>query len=112
MKMTTAVGRLAEDAVAEQLKKQGFKILSKNWRTRRCEIDIVARKDQIVYFVEVKYRSGSAYGDGLAYITQRKINRLNFAAKLWLATNDWPGDWRLLAASVGPKNKVEQLVEL
>lgn len=109
---TTTIGRQAEIAVARQLSKQGFKILAQNWRTRRCEIDLVAQKDKIIYFIEVKYRSGLTQGDGLAYITNRKLDQLNFAARMWLAVNDWEGDWRLLAASVGPKNEVEQVVEL
>ena len=52
---TTAVGQQAESAVAEELKRQGYKILDRNWKTTVCEIDIIAKKSRIIYFVEVKY---------------------------------------------------------
>ena len=97
---TTVAGQSAEFAVAEQLKSAGYKILARNWRTRVCEIDIVAKKDQIVYFVEVKYRSNPAQGDGLAYITPQKLKKLYFSARVWVQATGWDEDYRLLVASV------------
>jgi Holliday junction resolvase-like predicted endonuclease len=45
---TTLIGNEAEEQVAETLSSDGYKILAQNWRTRVCEIDIVASKDKIV----------------------------------------------------------------
>lgn len=113
--ITTKIGRRAEDAVAKQMRKQGYEILSQNWRTPVCEIDIVARKNKIVYFVEVKFRANSMQGDGLDYITSRKLSQMRFAARIWLQQNDWQGDWRLGAMSVttnGQEYLLGDLVEL
>lgn len=110
---TTEQGRLAESSVAEHLKKQGYKIVAKNWRTPRCEIDVVASKGKIIYFVEVKYRGSEAQGQGFDYITARKLQQMRFAAEMWVAENDWAGDYRLLAAAAsGPSAEQVEIVEV
>ena len=61
-------GAKAEKHVADYLVRNGFKIVASNWKTKWCEIDIVAKKDECVYFVEVKYRgSDSAEADSIIY---------------------------------------------
>lgn len=98
--MSTHIGRRAEDAVAQQLEATGYQVLSRNWRTRWCEIDIVAYRGNTIYFVEVKYRRSDSHGDGLAYITPKKLHKMNFAASVWVAQNQWRGDYELAAVSV------------
>jgi|SRR5665213_1531218 len=97
---STATGREAEAAVADSLKLQKFEIIAKNWRTPTCETDLVAKKDGIIYFVEVKFRQIVAQGEGLDYITPKKIKQMIFAAETWCAQHSWEGDWRLLAVAV------------
>jgi len=97
---TFTQGRQAEAVVASHLKARGYEILAQNWRRPRCEIDIVAKKINIVYFVEVKFRRQDAQGDGFEHITPAKIRQMHLAAQLWLAENDFDGDWRLVAAAV------------
>ncbi len=99
--MTTFVsGRQAEAAAAQYLKDQGFKVLDQNWRTRWCEIDIVAQKAKTIYFVEVKYRRSDAFGGGLDYITPKKLEQMTFAAEMWVSQNRWSGDYQLSALEV------------
>ena len=98
--MVSNSGKQAEKVAAEYLKKQGYKILAKNWRTRMCEIDIVASQDKCVYFVEVKYRKSLDWGSGLDYITSAKQKQMNFAAEMWLSQNNWIGDCSLAALEV------------
>lgn len=96
---TTDSGRQAESVAAEYLKQLGYKITTQNWRTRWCEIDIVAVKDKVVYFVEVKYRYKNDWGDGLEAITNKKLQQMTFAADLWVKENNWQGDYRLAVIS-------------
>ena len=107
---TTFIGKRAESRVADHLKSQGFKVLAQNWRTKVCELDVVVQKDEVVYFVEVKYRSSEKQGDGLEYITPKKLKQLYFAAQIWAQESNWEGDYRLLAAAVS-ENKIE-IVEI
>lgn len=101
---TTSTGRAAEDAAAEYLQAKGYKILEKNWRTRWCEIDVVAEKDRAVFFVEVKYRQSESWGSGLEYITPKKVQQMTFAAEFWVHTHKWRGDYRLSAIEVSGEN--------
>ncbi len=110
---TTSTGRQAEKAAAKYLKKLGYKILVFNWRTRWCEVDVVATKNGVVFFVEVKYRAQSNWGDGLEVITAKKLKQMEFAAQNWVNDNDWTGDYRLAVVSVsGDPEKVLDFIEL
>lgn len=110
---TTSTGNQAEDAVAEYLRAQGYDIVEQNWKTKWCEIDVVARKADTVYFVEVKYRKSSFQGDGLAYITDKKLQQMAFAAELWVSNHNWEGGYELLGAAVtGEDFTVTDLIEL
>src|SRR5437762_3229260 len=93
-------GHDAEKEAADYLIGQGYKIIDINWKTRFCEIDIVALRGSSVYFIEVKYRSSSDFGDGLDYITPKKLQKMQFASELWVAKNNWPGDYQLAALSM------------
>ena len=112
---TTIRGKQAETAVAEQLSRDGYEIIDQNWKTKVCEIDVIAKRQNVVYFVEVKYRGRPGQGDGLAYITPNKLHKLHFAANIWCQFNNWDGDYRLLAASVttdGLDYIIEEIIEL
>lgn len=111
--MTTFnTGRLAEQAAAEYLKGLGFKILQQNWRTRFCEIDIVAQKDDVVYFVEVKYRKSNLQGSGLEYITPQKFKQMKFSAEYWVAEHNWQAQYCLSAIEVtGEDYKITEFVD-
>jgi putative endonuclease len=86
--------------VEEMLAQQGLKLIARNWKTKVCEIDLVMSKADIVFFVEVKFRSSTAQGDGFEYIGPQKLHRMNFAAQIWCQKFDWTGDYRLMAAAV------------
>lgn len=100
----TSIGRLAESAAADYLVAQGYRILEKNWRTRWCEIDIVAEKDKAVNFAEVKYRQRDDQGSGVDYITAKKLKQMSFAGEVWVSQNNWEGDWQLMAVAVSGDN--------
>jgi uncharacterized protein (TIGR00252 family) len=95
-----AHGQRSEEVAAAYLHDLGYAIIDRNWRTKWCEIDIVARYQNSLYFVEVKYRHSSAYGNGLDYITPQKLQRMSRAAESWVQAHHWPGDYRLSAIEV------------
>lgn len=108
---TTSTGREAESRVCAELVQRGHKILSQNWRTRWCEIDIVSTSKGCVYFTEVKFRRSTTWGTGLAYITDKKLQQMQFAAELWLSQHSWKGEACLMAAEVDDKFTI-YLIEL
>ncbi len=98
--MTLLIGQQAEQAVVSYLANKQYKIIAKNWKTSRCEIDIVANKNGTMYFVEVKYRRNTKQGTGFSYITSTKLSRMQYAAQIWASYNNWQGQMQLAAAEV------------
>jgi len=66
-------GRNAEDLAEEWLRKRGFKIISRNFRTKIGEIDIIAVRKSQVHFIEVKARRSSEYGSPQQAVNKRKL---------------------------------------
>lgn len=97
---TTETGRKAESAAAEFLQRKNCKIIVQNWRTRMCEIDIIAQRGSVVYFCEVKYRKTNNQGAGLDYITPKKLKQMQFAAESWAHANSYRGEFQLCAIEV------------
>lgn len=98
--MSTSIGNQAETAAVEYLTREGYEVIDRNWRTRVCEIDVVARKQNVTYFVEVKYRSHGEQGSGLDYITPKKLQQMQFAARCWVQENKWKNAYEISAIEV------------
>ncbi len=77
-------GRRGEALAAEFLVARGWIILERNWRDGPRELDLVAHRDGVLAFVEVKTRSGGACGSPLEGITRRKRREVERAARAWL----------------------------
>lgn len=76
--MDKALGQKGEDIAAKYLTKKGYTIIRRNFRTKTSEIDIIAKKDDTLCFVEVKTRSSVEYGtpcQAVDYYKQKKIIR-------------------------------------
>jgi putative endonuclease len=109
---TTSTGRKAEAAARVYLEMRGFKIIEQNWRRPRCEIDIIAQKDDIIHFVEVKYRFQDEQGSGLDAITPTKLKQMQRAAWTWVDEYKWRGEYVLSAVELaGPGFAVLNFVE-
>jgi putative endonuclease len=80
-----AAGIPGEDLACRHLRAQGFSILTRNFRCRAGEIDVVARDGACTVFVEVKHRRGASHGEGHESVTAGKRRRLVRAARLYAA---------------------------
>jgi putative endonuclease len=78
------LGKRGEDLACQELERQGYVILSRRFRTRCGEIDIVAREGRVLVFVEVKTRSGGNFGSPLESLTWHKRHRLSRMALSYL----------------------------
>ena len=70
------VGDIREHIAVDYLEKNGFTILEKNFRCRIGEIDIIAREEKYLVFIEVKYRKDSKYGYPLEAVNKSKQNTI------------------------------------
>lgn len=85
---TKQIGNSAESVATKYLIKLGHKILDRNWKTKYCEIDIVSRLSDVIYFTEVKFRKKFDQGGGLAVITPKKLRQMKFAAEYYVLSNN------------------------
>ncbi len=83
-----AVGEEKEKLAADYLSSLGYDILETNYRTKFEEIDIIARDDKTIVFVEVKYRNGERYGNPLEAINYNKQRRISMGAVSYLSRSN------------------------
>ncbi|GEJ45028.1 YraN family protein [Chryseobacterium sp. ON_d1] len=99
-------GKIAENLAADHLKKYGYKILVRNFRFQKAEIDIIAEKDDLIIIVEVKARSTDAFMLPHEAVTKTKIKSIVSAANHYLEEFNRDNEVRFDIISVLPdKNK-------
>lgn len=78
-------GLEGEKAALEYLERSGFTVVCTNFRTPVGEIDIIAKKDNVLHFIEVKSRRGRKMGDPLESLTPAKRKKIRKTAEWFLA---------------------------
>ena len=106
-----ALGRLGEDLACRHLEGEGFHIVERNWRTRQGEIDVVARRGDLIAFVEVKARRGEEYGEPEESVTPAKARRIRHVAAQYLTQAYRSGEVRfdVIGVKFGAGDRVIQL---
>jgi putative endonuclease len=78
------LGKRGEDLAADYLSAAGLVVLSRNWRCRDGELDLVATDGERLIVCEVKTRSGTGYGEPSEGVTPAKAARIRRVAAAWL----------------------------
>ena len=81
------LGRRGEDLAARYLEQRGLLVLSRNWRCRLGELDIVATDARRLVVCEVKTRSGTQFGEPAEAVDQRKAAHIRRTTQAWLAAH-------------------------
>ncbi len=105
-----ALGSRGEELAVKWLKANRFTILAQNWKAGRKEIDIIACKKNCLHFIEVKTRSGNAFGYGEEQVGHRKMKHIREAAQAYL---DGHPQWQRIqfdVIAIEYRNEDEQLV--
>jgi putative endonuclease len=94
------IGALGEQLAVDHLTSLGLRVLTRNWRCRYGELDVIAADDaaRTVVFVEVKTRTSDQFGGVSQAVTPDKVRRLRRLAGLWLATQR--GSWAAVRIDV------------
>ncbi len=111
------IGRLGEEAVVSHLRRAGYEICARNWRSGSYELDIVARRYEVLHFIEVKTRQADALTSPEEALTAQKIRSLHRAARLYIGQYgrryegyEWQFD--LAAVRVGADGRMQvELIE-
>lgn len=83
---TYSVGALGEEAAAAELKRQGYRIVERNFRAAGGEVDIIAEHRGVLVFVEVKARADDRFGSPFEAVHPGKRKRIAAAASAYIAT--------------------------
>ena len=83
-----SLGAYGEERAARYLRWHGYRILERNYRCRMGEIDIIARKGNILAFVEVKLRKDARFAEAREFVTYAKQQRILTAAQFYLSRHD------------------------
>ncbi len=105
------IGNLGETITVNYLKNKSFQILDRNYSKKWGEIDIVARENNIVHFVEVKTVSYETITDlelsvsrgtwrPEERVNEVKLRKINRVVQSWLIENDSNADWQIDVAAV------------
>ncbi|TAK29741.1 MAG: YraN family protein [Chloroflexota bacterium] len=106
------LGHYAEELVARHLDRKGWQIVQRNYHCRWGEIDLIARDQGCLVFVEVRARRGDAFGTAAESITPRKAARLLASAQFYLAENGLEeSPWRIDVAALDltPRGQIKRL---
>lgn len=82
-------GRAAEEAAARYLVRDGWTLLGRNVRIGRGELDLIARRGDVLAFVEVKARRTTEYGSPEDAVDARKRRKVARLAEVWLSVRPW-----------------------
>ena len=97
-----AKGRWAEKVAAVDLEKRGYRVLRRNVRLQRGEIDLIAWDGRRLWFVEIKSRSRPDRGSPFLAINRRKRRAMFAAAREYVVVHQYAGDYGFLAGAVSP----------
>ena len=111
---TKQLGDRGEQVVVDYLEASGHEIIARNYKTKLFEVDIISRKERVLYFTEVKYRGVSDFGAGLDFIDKKKQQKMHLSVAGFLAANPEYADFRptLAVAAVGKDFCLEEWFEL
>ncbi len=104
------IGNKGEDKAAKYLKKQGYKIIERNYNLPCGEVDIIAKKDKTLVFVEVKYRTNSDnFGGPVAAVNKAKQKRVINAALSYIKTKKPNYDGLMFDIIAISEDKIEHI---
>ena len=84
MALHNVLGQKGEDAACRYLLKNGYRIIARNWKSGKKELDIVALYNDELIIIEVKTRRNYKYGNPEDAVSQRKIRRIIASADAYL----------------------------
>ena len=90
-KATNTFGELGERIAARWLEHHGYTVLARRWRSGHRDIDVIAARDGVIAFVEVKTRAAMEFGDPVEAVHAQKQRSLVRSAREWMARHDAAG---------------------
>ena len=93
-------GNTGETLAADFLQQKGFEVVTRNYRYKHAEIDLIVKQNNMLVFVEVKTRSSSSFGEPEAFVDSRKASKIFEGAEQYVYETNWNGNIRFDIVSV------------
>ena len=101
------------EALAEiELRQKGYKILQRNFRYGKSEIDLIAEGEGLLIFIEVKTRSSNSFGYPEDFVSKNQQEAIIRAANYYVEESGWKGDIRFDIVAIVVKQTVMQIEHL
>lgn len=107
MNKNKELGQEGEQLAANYLKKKGWEIHEMNYRYSRSEIDLIASKNNLLIFVEVKARTNTSFGHPEDFVDAKKAENIMKGANHYIIHRDWNGNIRFDIISIIKKKGME-----
>ena len=107
-------GEEGESLAQNYLSELGYQILESNWRFQKAEVDIIAKEDNFLVFVEVKCRSTDIFGEPQTFVSEKKQALFKSAAEGYLEQKDLDYEIRFDVIGIilrAQKTKIEHFKE-
>ena len=97
---TKKIGQKGEKIALDYLLGKGYNFITQNYHYKKAEIDLIFQKEQLLVFVEVKYRSSDAFGMPEEMVSEKQQELIVGAAENYIIENNWENDIRFDIISI------------
>ena len=107
-----SIGRFGEEVAGSYLTEKGYKVIERNWRCKKGELDLICTSGKKIIFVEVKTRSDQGQGTALESLKhQQKMKLLRTASNYLCQTGLWARECRFdfVSVTIGPEVKIDHV---
>ena len=102
-------GKIGEQLAEEYLINHGYEVLYTNWYAGSYEVDIIAKKNNLLVFCEVKYRSSNFFGEPELFVNKRKQRNILKAAEIYIEKFQWQGENQFDIISILKNNNIHTI---
>ncbi|HSZ24213.1 MAG TPA: YraN family protein [Cytophagaceae bacterium] len=107
MKSNATLGKEGERKAIEYLTRKGWVILAQNYRYKRGELDIIGLENEVLVFVEVKYRKSNRFGFPEDFVDDHKVKMIRTTATNYIEEKNWLKDIRFDIISITDREELK-----
>ncbi|MFN8436618.1 MAG: YraN family protein [Cytophagales bacterium] len=101
---TVQIGQQGETDAGSFLAQKGYEIIRKNYRFKKSEVDLIAKQDDTMVFIEVKKRKNGLFGNPEEAVNDRKARLIHAAAINFVEERSWTGHIRFDIVAITDEN--------
>lgn len=105
------IGQIGEQGAVDYLISRNYKVIQRNWRYKRFEVDVIAQDENQLVFIEVKTRSSTKYGEPAAFVDSKKQRLLIQAADEYAYLHNFNGEIRfdIISIYISKENQINKI---